>query len=100
VRVSSNPSAVSDARSPAEAVLLLRRIVALPYHEFWQDDVALASPALLEEVRLVGHRQVTDAHLLLLAGRRGGRLATLDGKIRSLVPPGREAAEVVCFVLD
>jgi toxin-antitoxin system PIN domain toxin len=45
VRVSSNPQAVSDARSPAEAVLLLRRIVALPHHEFWQDDVALAAPS-------------------------------------------------------
>jgi uncharacterized protein len=99
VRVSSNPQAVSDARSPAEAVLLLRRIVALPGHEFWHDDVSLASEWFLEEVRLVGYRQVTDAHLLRLAAQRGGRLATLDGKIRHLLPPGREPGELLSFVL-
>jgi len=100
VRVSSNPSAVSDAKSPQEAALLLRRIVDLPYHEFWHDDVSFASTAFLEENRLVGYRQVTDAHLLTLAMHRGGRLATLDGKIRSLVPKGREASTVLCCVLE
>jgi toxin-antitoxin system PIN domain toxin len=32
VRVSSNSAMVSDARSPQEAIQLLRRIVALPHH--------------------------------------------------------------------
>jgi toxin-antitoxin system PIN domain toxin len=100
VRVSSNPSAVSDTKSPQEAALLLRRIVALPHHEFWHDDVSFASTSFLEEIRLVGHRQVTDAHLLTLAMQRGGRLATLDGKIRSLVPGGRDASDVLCYVLE
>ena len=100
VRVSSNPSAVSETRSPQEAILLLRRIVALPHHEFWQDDVSFASSPSVVEIPLVGYRQVTDAHLLTLAMHRGGRLATLDGKIRSLVPRGHDTAEVLCLVVE
>ena len=100
VRVSSNSSVLPDARSPREAIHLLRRIVALPHHVFWHDDVSMASSGFLDEVSLVGYRQVTDAHLLTLARQRGGRLATLDGRMRSLVPRGREAAEILCLVLE
>lgn len=98
VRVSSNRAIIPEARSPQEAILLLRRIVALAHHEFWSDDVSFAASP--DEIPLVGHRQVTDAHLLMLAQRRGGRLATLDGKIRGLVPRGRDTSEVLCFVLE
>lgn len=100
VRVSSNPSFVSDARSPQEAIQHLRRMVALPHHVFWHDDVSVAASEFVDEVRLVGYRQVTDVHLLALAQHRGGRLATLDGKLRGLVPRGRNVAEVVCFVAE
>lgn len=100
VRVSSNRAIIPEARPPQEAILLLRRIVALAHHEFWQDDVSFASATALEGIPLVGHRQVTDAHLLLLAQHRGGRLATLDGKIRGLVPRGRDASEILSFVLE
>jgi len=40
---------------------------------------------------LVGFRQVTDAHLLTLAIRRGGRLATFDRGIVELLPKGSNA---------
>ena len=100
VRISSNAAIVPEARTPREAILLLRRIVALPHHEFWHDDVSFASSTSLAEVPVVGHRQVTDAHLLALAIHRGGRLATLDGKIRSLVPRGHNASEVLSLVLE
>jgi hypothetical protein len=100
VRVSSNAAIVPEARTPREAILLLQRIVALPHHEFWPDDVSFASSGSLAEVPLVGYRQVTDAHLLALALHRGGRLATLDGKIRSLVPKGHNASDVLCLVLE
>ena len=99
VRVSSNVAIVPAARTPREAILLLRRIVALPHHEFWHDDVSLATSATLAQIPLVGHRQVTDAHLLALTLHRRGRLATLDGKIRSLVPRGGQVSEVLCLVL-
>lgn len=100
VRVSSYLSVTPDARGPREAIHLLRRIAALPHHVFWHDDVSMASSGFMDEVPLAGHRQVTDAHLLTLAQSRGGRLATLDGRIRSLVPRGRDAAEILCLVLE
>ncbi|MES1242044.1 MAG: TA system VapC family ribonuclease toxin [Acidobacteriota bacterium] len=98
VRVSSNPACVSEAKSPQEAIQLLRRIVALPHHVFWGDDISFASSEFLDSVHLVGYRQVTDAHLLALAQNRGGRLATLDGRIRGLVPRGHNVTDVVHFV--
>jgi len=88
IRVSSNTSAIPEARTPAEARELLRRIVALPGHEFWPDDVAAADETNRPFDRAVGYRQVTDAHLLSLAVRRRGRLATFDSGIRDLMPEG------------
>lgn len=88
VRVSSNTAAVPDARTPAEASALLRAIVQLPGHAFWPDDVSAADDGDRVFARTVGYRQVTDAHLLSLAIRRGGCLATFDARIRDLVPMG------------
>lgn len=98
VRVSSNRAVIADAKSPQEAIALLRRIVALPAHRFWEDDVAVATAGEIEATRLLGYRQVTDAHLLALAIRRGGRLATFDGGIRQLVPKDHSPDEVVCLL--
>jgi uncharacterized protein len=115
VRVSSNSRAIPDARGPAEAISLLRRIRSLPGHEFWIDEVSPVDPIAAEPEtttsgserpatgnaersdswtpdswtpfdHLVGFRQVTDAHLLTLAIRHGGRLATFDRGIAELVP--------------
>jgi uncharacterized protein len=53
----------------------LESISALPRHEFWPDD---ASYLDLPATGIVGHRQVTDAYLAMLAREHGGSLATLD----------------------
>lgn len=98
VRVSANPRAVDDARTPHDAILLLRRIVALPHHRFWADDTALATSTRIAAERLSGYRQVTDAHLLALALRYSGRLATFDGGVRALVPPGIDPQCAVCTI--
>lgn len=95
VRVSSNRTIIPEAKSPQEAIDLLRRIVARPGHRFWKDDVAVSNAAEIESTRLLGYRQVTDAHLLALAIRRGGRLATFDGGVRELVPAKYAAEERV-----
>lgn len=84
VRVSSHDRVLRDARSPTEAILLLRQITALPGHEFWIDDVSLATADVVAPTSIVGHRQVSDAHLLTLAVRRKGRLATFDRGIATL----------------
>lgn len=98
VRVSSNRRVILEAKTPAEALALLRRIVALPGHRFWEDDVAIASAPEIEPQRLLGYRQVTDAHLLALALRRGGRIATFDRGIRELVPKGQPPDHAVAVI--
>ncbi|HRC85128.1 MAG TPA: PIN domain-containing protein [Thermoanaerobaculia bacterium] len=100
VRVSSNRQVMPAARTPAEAIQLLRRIRALPGHEFWADDISLATSEWVDPLRLIGHRQVSDAHLLALALKNGGRLATLDRGIRQLVPPGYSPQEVVALLVE
>ena len=89
VRVSSNQRAIPDARSPREAREILRRITALPGHVFWPDDIEIASNQHIAWERLGSHAQVTDAHLLALAIRHGGRLATFDRVLVDLAPEGQ-----------
>jgi toxin-antitoxin system PIN domain toxin len=98
VRVSSNRNVIPEAKTPQEALALLRRIVELPDHRFWEDDVAIASAEEIESNRLLGYRQVTDAHLLTLALRRGGRVATFDRGVRQLVPTGHAADAAVMVI--
>jgi predicted nucleic acid-binding protein len=95
VRVSSNARAVPDARSPAQAIALLSRIRALPGHEFWSDDVSPTDSDTQAFGHIVSHRQVTDAHLLTLALKRSGRLATFDRGITQLAPDRPAAVELI-----
>lgn len=90
VRVSSNPAATREAKTPGEAVLLLRRMVDLPGHVFWDDSTSLARSEDLPLERLTGHQQVTDAHLLLLTIQHRGQLVTFDTGLRQLIPPNYE----------
>ena len=57
------------------AGLLLKAISALPRHEFWPDDVSYLD---MPTTGIAGHRQVTDAYLVLLARKHGGTFATMD----------------------
>ena len=57
------------------AKLLLESISSLPRHEFWPDDVSYLD---MSTTGIVGHRQVTDAYLVLLARKHGGSVATMD----------------------
>jgi toxin-antitoxin system PIN domain toxin len=95
VRVSSNARAVPAAVSPQEAASVLSRITALPGHQFWADDIRFAEAPEVARSRVVGHQQVTDAHLVGLATRHGGRLATFDAGVRALVAPGISADAAV-----
>jgi toxin-antitoxin system PIN domain toxin len=95
VRVSSNRKVVPEARRPGEAILLLREMTALPGHVFWSDDTSIARSAWIAAERLVGHGQVTDAHLAALSLRRKGRLVTFDRGIADVLPKGVEAATVL-----
>jgi uncharacterized protein len=96
VRVSSNSSAIPTAVTPREARSLLSQMRTDERHLFLPDDVELVvgnERALAG--RIVGHRQVSDAHLLALALRHGARLATLDRAVAALAG---DAASAVLLV--
>ena len=98
LRISSNSKIIPEAVTPRAGLEMLRRIIAVPGHEFWADDVPPTEAAVFESVALVGHRQITDAYLLALAQRRKGKLATLDGGIAELIPARNERARRIAVV--
>ena len=57
-----------------------------PDHRYWPLDSRLTELHPDIRQRLVGRGQITDAILLDLDIRRGGRLVTLDQGIRKLQP--------------
>jgi toxin-antitoxin system PIN domain toxin len=98
IRVSSNQRIIPEAKSPREAAELLARIVGLPNHVFFADDRGLVSSSFVDFGKLTGYRQVTDAHLLGIALRHGGRLATLDRGLKGLIPKGYSLEEAICLI--
>lgn len=95
VRVSSNRKVVPEARRPGEAILLLREMTTQRGHVFWADDTSIARSRWVAAERLVGHGQVTDAHLVALCLERKGRLVTFDGGVADVLPKGTDADAVL-----
>ncbi len=87
VRIVSNPAFSRDAVQPREAVQVLSANTAAKDHQFWPDELPLATAVAFAAVRLMGHQQVTDAYLLGLAISRDAKLATLDKRIAALTEP-------------
>jgi uncharacterized protein len=81
VRVSSNPTALPSAIGVEDARRVLGSLRAAGSHRFLVDDVSMTDD---DVPPLVGHRQVSDAHLLTLARRHGARLVTFDGGARAM----------------
>ena len=80
LRLVLNPVVVGVDYPGATALELLRAIRARPAHRFIPDDASPADPHV-DLGGLIGHRQVTDLHLVDLAARRGLRLATFDRRL-------------------
>ena len=78
IRISANASVVGAPVRPSEACSLLTKLRAVGSHQFWTDDIEPSVSPYFPRDRLVGYRQVTDAHLLALGRRHGGAIATLD----------------------
>lgn len=95
VRVSSNVRAIPDARTPKQAIHLLKQIRRQPGHTFWRDEVSPSDSDATAFEMVVGYRQVTDAHLVTLAARMAGRLATFDRGIAELVPNTTSLVELI-----
>lgn len=81
VRVSSNSKAMPSAIGVDAARAVLSALRAVDGHRFVSDDVSITDG---DVPPIVGHRQVTDAHLLALARRRGARLVTFDTGVLAL----------------
>jgi toxin-antitoxin system PIN domain toxin len=77
VRIVSQPSYTAPVPLSL-AVDLLRDTIGGTDHELWPDDISLLDGQLFRPKHLIGHRQITDAYLLALAVKRGGRLVTFD----------------------
>ena len=81
VSVSSNRTVLPSPLGTETARGVLRALRAHPGHSFFVDDVSLADS---DVPAIAGHRQVTDAHLLTLARRRGARVLTFDAGLLAL----------------
>jgi uncharacterized protein len=78
VRVSSNPVVLPSAIAVEDARRVLTSMRSAGSHRFLVDDVSMIDR---DVPRLLGHQQVTDAHLLTLARRHDLRLVTFDAGV-------------------
>jgi toxin-antitoxin system PIN domain toxin len=73
----------SQRRYPSQrplgvAIEQIERLVTLPDHEFWADDISIADDRVFDRSRILGPNQLTDVYLLALAVKNVGRLVTFD----------------------
>ncbi|CAN5699111.1 type II toxin-antitoxin system VapC family toxin [soil metagenome] len=90
VRVMSQPRYPSPV-APAVVADLLEQACATPHHEFWPCEISLLDQQVVDRRRLHGPRQVTDAYLLALAVRNGGRFVTFNRSVVTSAVPGAGA---------
>lgn len=84
--------------NPAPVAVLLKRLsqtTSNQSHQFWADDISLASEGVLRDNALVSSGALTDLYLLALAVHHSGRLITLDTRIRSDAVIGATPAHLV-----
>ncbi len=81
VRILSNPAYPGRGTTVSDAVNRLRTFLESGHHHFLPDAVSLCDSRLFNTGNAQGHRQITDAYLLALAVRNGGRLVTFDTSI-------------------
>lgn len=92
VRILSRPK-YPGAVAPAQALELLRAMCASPSHEFWGSSGGVDE--LVDERRVLGDRQFTDAYLLGLAVERGDRFATFDRLVDAGAARGARPEQLV-----
>jgi toxin-antitoxin system PIN domain toxin len=79
VRVVSHSRYPTVEASPAEALEHLRAFTGNhPGYEFWPASVSLTDNSLFSPAFLTSSGHVTDAYLMGLAAKQGGKLATFD----------------------
>ena len=95
LRLAANPKVMNDPVTTTEALTALSAMRSLPQHRQLPDDSSLAEP-VIDLRSLLGHRQITDFHLVNLAAANAAILATFDAKLhRSLLPADRHHVELI-----
>ena len=97
VRILSNPAFSSQSLSPEEAQETLATHMGHAGHRFWPADLEYAAAVSPFTESIVGHKQISDAYLLGLAIHRRGKFATLDHRIRAMLP---EQSRLRDFVVE
>jgi hypothetical protein len=87
LRLSSNPAAISGAKSPAECAALLATMVSDPLHVYLDRLPSVTDGMVFRG--LLGHNQITDAYLLHLARRHDAVFLTFDRRLLSLAAAGQ-----------
>lgn len=82
IRLMMNPVITGAQRDVQSVIAQLAAMRRDPRWVFIPDDTSLVDP-VIETTPLVGHRQVTDFHLMNLARRNNARLATFDADLRA-----------------
>ncbi len=86
VRLSCNPTIAQRTVTPLDAIAILEELTEFGQHTFWPVDQSILHLPESIGARLQGYRQITDAMLLAVAMQNGGRLATLDVSLATLIP--------------
>ncbi|MFN8189190.1 MAG: TA system VapC family ribonuclease toxin [Nocardioidaceae bacterium] len=86
VRLLLNPQVTGRTFPAHEVVAVVRGLRADPRWRWLADESTLVDP-VIDMTVLVGHRQVTDLHLVNLAARSGSLLVTFDAGIVAAVAP-------------
>lgn len=94
LRMALNPAVMGTETRTADALASLRSLQADRRAQFLADDSSLAR-TVIDLIGLVGHKQVTDLHLVNLAAAHDARLVTLDKKIRPTLAPDDQVCVVV-----
>ncbi|HEX7740115.1 MAG TPA: TA system VapC family ribonuclease toxin [Marmoricola sp.] len=95
LRLSMNPAVSGTALTGIDALALLEDLRQIAGHRFIADPTSLAV-SRLDRRRLVGHKQVTDFHIVNLVASSNAVLATFDRRIReALAPEDRDYVEII-----
>lgn len=94
LRILSQPR-YPNAVPLAEAAARLTEATRHAAHQFWPDDISLLDAGTTRWDRLLSGRLLTDAYLLALAVRRGGRLVTFDRAVPRGAIAGANAEHIV-----
>lgn len=96
LRIVGNPKYPNSPGSPAACAPILARLVGLPGHVFWPDAISLVANDEVDAAQITTPGQVTDAYLLALAVKMGGKLATFDRRLVTKAVRGGRAA--LCLI--